>query len=107
MCKVVDDMSHSQETEMNASLGPWPMEWCCSHLGLPQLKPSWRKCSHRHPQRLVSYVILNIMKLTVHISPHSDPSHITQSVCLTSVGYMMSELDPVILKKFCVSVSKG
>lgn len=35
MCKVVDDMSHSQETEMNAHLGPWPMEWCCPHLGLP------------------------------------------------------------------------
>lgn len=47
------------------------------------------------------------MKLTVHISLHGDPAHITQSVCLTSLGYMMSEARSSNLKEIlCLCVQR-
>lgn len=45
------------------------MEWCHLHSGsLPSsVKPSWTHL-HRHVQRRVSEVILNLVKLTVKIN---------------------------------------
>lgn len=48
------------------------MEWCHLHPGsLSSVKPSWTHL-HRHVQRRVSKVILNLVKLTVDqpLYPH-------------------------------------
>lgn len=118
MCEVVDYKNHSQETDecqFSACFFLLSSPGTLAHrivlptfrIGLPtSVKPLLEEMPLQIPPEACLLHNPKYHDVDSHISHQSDLAHIIQSVCLTSLGYM-SELYPVVLKKFCFTVFKG